>query len=289
MSAGSAPLALTVDGRAADPAAAALSPLERGYAYGDGLFETIPAPNGTAFRAGDHFARLRASAAELGLPVPMTGRLESALAATLEAAASSASLVVRVTWSRGPGGRGYAPPAADDATPRLVVSAWPAPPRHAAGGGVRALSVRGVTPGELARHKTLSALHYVVAAQRARAAGADEALLVDPRGRVLETAGANVFAVIGGRVVTPPPSLPLFAGLGRARVLQALAGEEGRARGGTALEQAIDLVALTRADEAFLASAVRGVVPLVEVDGRPIGTGAPGPVTTSLTPLAGSA
>ena len=98
-----------------------------------------------------------------------------------------------------------------------------------------------------------------------------------------------MFAVIGGRVVTPPPSLPLFAGLGRARVLEALAGGAGRASKESALEQAIDLVALTRADEAFLASAVRGVVPLVAVDGRPIGTGAPGPVTTSLTPLAGSA
>jgi branched-chain amino acid aminotransferase len=274
------PLAVTVDGRAHDPDAPALSPLERGFTYGDGLFETIPAPAGRAFEPERHFARLLASAEVLGLPVPPLERLERALEATLAAAGDRTAAVVRITWSRGAGGRGYAPP--DDARPQLVVSAWATPARRAE--GVRALSVRGLAPGELARHKTLSAIHYVVAAGRARAAGADEALLVDARGRVLETAGANVFAVLGGRVVTPPASLPLFAGIGRARALGALA-----ARGpGAALEQAFDLVALARADEAFLASAVRGIVPLVAVDGRAVGTGTPGPVTTSLTPLPGS-
>lgn len=270
----SAPLAATVDGHVVDPAAAALPATERGYAYGDGLFETIPAPAGRPFEAERHLARLRASAAALGLPVPAAGALEGAIAATL-AAAGDAAGVVRVTWSRGAGGRGFAP-GGDTGPPRLVVTAWPAP---AASDGVRALSVRGVTPGELARHKTLSAIHYVVAAQRARAAGADEALLVDARGRVLETAGANVFAVVSGRVLTPPASLPLFAGIGRSRVLEALGtgGAEG------VLEQAFDLAALARADEAFLASAVRGVVPLLAVDGHAIGPGAPGPRTSSLT------
>lgn len=278
-----APLALTLDGRAADPEAPALPPTERGYTYGDGLFETIPAPGGRAFEPARHFARLRASAEALGLPVPPLDVLEGALAATLAVAGVDAG-VVRVTWSRGAGGRGFAP-GPDSGPPRLVVAAYPAPLRPAAGQGVRAVSVRGVTPGELARHKTLSAIHYVVAAQRARAAGADEALLVDPRGRVLETAGANVFAVIGGRVHTPPAALPLFAGIGRARAIEALATRHP----GAFLEQAFDLAALARADEAFLASAVRGIVPLLAVDGRAIGPGSPGPLTTSLTPLPGSA
>ena len=250
------PLALTLDGRAVDAGAPALPPLERGHAYGDGLFETIPAPGGQAHRPGDHLERLRRSAAALGLPVPGPGTLEDALAATLAAAGAHAGLA-RVSWSRGAGTRGFAPGAAGP--PRLLVEAWPAP--APAPQGVRAVSVRGVSPGELAAHKTLSAIHYVVAAARARAAGADEALLVDPRGRVLESAGANVFAVLGGRVVTPPASLPLFPGLGRARLLKELA----RGAGMPALEHAFDLAALARADEAFLVSAVRGIVPLVEI------------------------
>lgn len=274
------PLALTLDGRPIDASAPALPPLERGYAYGDGLFETIPAPAGRAHRPEDHFDRLRRSAAALGLPVPDGGTLEGALEATLAAAGGHAR-VVRLTWSRGAGDRGYLPGAAGP--PRLLAGAWPAPAR--APGGVRAVSVRGTSPGELAGHKTLSAIHYVVAAARAAAAGADEALLVDPRGRVLESPGANVFAVLGGRVVTPPDSLPLFAGLGRARVLARIA----RDTGAPVLEQAFDLAALARADEAFLVSAVRGIVPLVAVDGRPVAGGAPGTLTTRLTPLAGSA
>ncbi|MEO6463499.1 MAG: aminotransferase class IV [Candidatus Eisenbacteria bacterium] len=279
----SAPLALTLDGGAVDPESAALPPTERGFTYGDGLFETIPAPGGRAFEATRHFARLRASAKALGLPVPPLDALEAALAATLEAAGAAAG-VARVTWSRGRGDRGFAP-GADSGPPRLVVAAYPPPEVPPAGQGVRALSVRGVTPGELARHKTLSAIHYVVAAQRARAAGADEALLVDPRGRVLETAGANIFAVLGGRVLTPPASLPLFAGIGRERTRDALAARHP----GLLLEQAFDLAALGRAEEAFLASAVRGIVPLVAVDGRTIGAGVPGPMTTGLTLSPGSA
>lgn len=278
----SAPLALTLDGRLVDPDAPALPPTERGFTYGDGLFETIPAPGGRAFEPARHFARLRTSAEALGLPVPPLDALEAALATTLEAAGAAAG-VVRVTWSRGRGERGFAP-GADSGPPRLVVAAHPPPPVPAAGQGVRALSVRGVTPGELARHKTLSAIHYVVAAQRARDAGADEALLVDPRGRVLETAGANLFAVVAGRVLTPPAALPLLAGIGRARVLEALAVRHAPG----VLEQAFDLTALGRAEEAFLASAVRGIVPLVAVDGRAIGAGVPGPLTTSLTALPGS-
>ena len=282
----SRPLALTLDGRVADPAAPALPPTERGYAYGDGLFETIPAPGGSAREPERHLARLRASANALGLPVPPRESLERALEATLAEAARAGGRVglVRVTWSRGGEERGY---AAGEGAARLVVAAYAAPPRPADGSGVSAISVRGVAPGELARHKTLSAIHYVVAATRAREAGADEALLVDPRGRVLETAGANVFVVLGGRILTPPSTLPLFAGIGRSRVIEALAAREA----GPVLEQAFDVAALARADEAFLASAVRGVVPLTRVDGHAIGHdgGRPGPLTASLTGHPGSA
>lgn len=269
-----APLAITLDGRAIAPDAPALPVTERGYAYGDGLFETIPVVQGRAFDATTHLARLVASARTLGLPAPDTTALERAIEATLHDAGPDVG-VVRVTWSRGNGGRGYAPPLpGEGGAPRLVVAAYPAPlpPAGGADGGLRLSSVRGVTPGELVIHKTLSAIHYVVAADRARAAGADDALLVDARGRVLETTVANVFAVLAGRVVTPPATLSLFPGIGRARCLAASG----------AAEQAFDLTTLSRADEAFAVSAVRGIVPIVAVDGRAIGSGAPGPLTKTL-------
>lgn len=271
----STPLALRLDGRPVAADAPALPPTERGFTYGDGLFETIPAHAGAARQPGRHVARLVASAAALGLPAPDAATLEREIAAVL-ADAGPAAGVVRLTWSRGAGGRGYAP-GPGTGPPRLLVGAYPAPAPLPPDAGVRAATVRGVAPGDLAGHKTLSAIHYVVAAQRARAAGADEALLVDGRGRVLETAGANVFAVLADRVVTPPAGLPLFPGIGRARALAALADD-----GAGPLEQAFDVVALARATEAFLVNAVRGVVPLVVLDGRPIGDGTPGPRTRAL-------
>jgi len=276
-----APLAITLDGRAVALDAPALPPTERGYTYGDGLFETIPVRGGRPFEAERHLARMIASAQVLGLPVPEATAVERAIAATLHDAGATAG-VVRITWSRGSGGRGYAPPlAGEGGAPRLLVVAYPPPPPPAGGpeSGLHLASVRGVTPGDLAAHKTLSAIHYVVAADRARAAGADDALLIDARGRILETTVANVFTVIAGRVVTPPATLPLLAGIGRARVMAALAA---RGAGSAAAEQAFDLAALFRASEAFAASAVRGVVPIVAVDGRAIGAGLPGPTSRSL-------
>ncbi len=265
-------LAVTLDGRAVAPDAPALPPTERGYTYGDGLFETLPVIAGRLLEPERHIARLIASARALGLPVPDATILERAIESTMHDAGPDVG-IVRVTWSRGGGGRGYAPPLpGEGATPRLVVAAYPAPPAPP-GAGLHLASVRGVTPGELAGHKTLSAIHYVVAADRARAAGADDALLIDARGRVLETTVANVFAVLAGRVTTAPSTLPLFPGIGRARAIAAA----------SAAEQAFDLAALSRADEAFAVSAVRGIVPIVSVDGRAIGTGAPGPLTLKLS------
>jgi len=253
----SAPLAVTVDGRLVPADAPALPPTERGYLVGDGLFETLKVESGKPVEAEAHLARLLASCAALAFPAPDRDALDRALKATLDGAGPAAG-VLRITWSRGSGARGWAPPLAPDAHPRLVVMAFPAPAPIAA---LRLISVRGLDPGALHAHKTLSGMHYVVAADRARAAGGDDALLVDARGRVLETTAMNVFAVLNGQRVTPPATLPLFPGLGRAREL---------ARTG-ALERPFDLAALAHADEAYAVSALRGMVPIASVDGRAIG------------------
>jgi branched-subunit amino acid aminotransferase/4-amino-4-deoxychorismate lyase len=269
-------LALWLNGAIVPADRPAFLPLERGLAYGDGLFETLAVIDGRALAAPEHFARLDASGRALGFPVPESGALAAAVAACLAAAGPRAG-ALRIVVTRGPGtGRGYAPLPADGPV-QLLVAAYPAPSNleKQRAGGVRAAAVRGVAPGELARHKTLAAMHYVVALQRARAAGADEALLLDPRGRVLETAGANVFLVSQGRALTPPASMPLFAGLARARTLEWLGT-------GRSAEGAFDTAALARAEEAFLTGSIRGIVPLVSLDGRAIGGGTPGPITREL-------
>jgi branched-chain amino acid aminotransferase len=276
----SAPLALWLDGALVDPTRPAYAPLERGLTYGDGLFETLAVVDGRALDADDHLARLAASARALGFPEPDPRAIQDAIAACLgsaaDAAGGSAAGALRVTWTRGPGGRGFAP-GEGDGPPRLAVALFAPRPDAAtrSANGVRAASVSDCAPGELAAHKSVSALHYVVAASRARAAGADEALLVDERGRVLETAGANVFVSIDGIIVTPPASLPILPGLTRRRVLAELGPRD-------AVERAFDLGSVVRAEEAFLTNSVEGIVPLVAIDGRAIGRGEPGPRTQAL-------
>jgi branched-chain amino acid aminotransferase len=271
-----APLALWIDGAIADAATPAFAPLERALTYGDGLFESLAVAGGRALDLGAHVARLAASSQALGFAAPDAAAIAAGVTACIAAAGGSCA-AVRVTWTRGAaGGRGYAR-RDDDGPPRLVVAAVAA--RADAGErrdrGVTAASVEGTAPGDLTAHKSVSALSYVVAATRARAAGSDEALLLDARGRVLEAAGANVFIVLEGMVLTPPASLPLLPGLTRARVLADLGTR-------AAIERAFDLGSVVRAEEAFLTNAVEGIVPLVTIDGRAIAGGTPGPRTRAL-------
>jgi branched-subunit amino acid aminotransferase/4-amino-4-deoxychorismate lyase len=272
----SAPLAVFLDGERIDPAQPAFSPLERGLLFGDGVFDTLRIdPTGAPCHAA-HRARLQDAMARTGFRT--TGALQTmpAVVAACVALVRAADPPVRrgalrVTITRGAAaGRGYAH-GDDDGPPRCLamlhaiadadLGRW-----HA---GVRALAdawPTGAYPGL----KTLSAAHLVAAQSDARRAGLDEALLLDADGNVLEAAGANVFFVIAGRLVTPAADLPLFPGSTAAQVC-ALEPAVERAR--------IPLAMARGASEAFLTNAVRGITPLVGIHPLAIGTGAVGPVT----------
>jgi branched-subunit amino acid aminotransferase/4-amino-4-deoxychorismate lyase len=267
---------LVVDAVLVAPGALAISPLERGFQYGDGLFETIAVRGDAALEPERHLARMSASAKALGMPPPPPDLWNRSLAACLAAGTRLAGPpldTLRVTWTRGLAGRRGFAPSETDGPPRMTAAGysygWDAVPE-----GVTATTVHGLAPGELARHKTTSAIAYVTAAGKAREAGTDTALLVSDRGLVLEATGSNVFLVREGRVLTPPATRPILAGIGRERVL----GWLGR----DAAEADFTPDELAHADEAFLTNAVRGVVPLVRVDGHAIGDGAPGPRTREL-------
>ncbi|MEP7027612.1 MAG: aminotransferase class IV [Candidatus Eisenbacteria bacterium] len=275
------PLALALDGRLVPPDGPVFPPLERGLLYGDGLFESFAVFHGHPVDGARHFERLAASCDVLGFPRPDREAWDRAIALCLGAVGSTAR-AVRATWTRGfSTARGYAPDA-DAGPPRLLVAAYAAPddeaPRRRQ--GVSAAPVRDLAPGDLARHKTLSAMTYVVAQARARAAGADEAILVDESGRLLESAGANLFVRTGAGVLTPPAARPILPGLTRALVLGWL-GDAGR-------EADLKPEDLAGAHEAFLTNSVRGIVPLLHFDGGPIGPGEPGEVTRELLERWGS-
>ena len=258
----SSPLAVVLDGEIIPADKPAFMPTERGLLYGDGLFETFAALAGRPLDADRHFARLRRSCDALGFPEPPAW--DGALALCLDAAGPDAR-ALRITWTRGPASaRSYLPTSADG-PPRMLVAAYPAPPDRTA--GVRATLVRGLAAGELARHKTTSALYRVVALTRARAHDAAEALLLDDDDALLEASVANVFVSLGGRLVTPPLSRPILPGLTRADVIDAFEAEE----------RDLEPADLARADEIFLTSSLARAVPVLAIDGRPVGNGRPGP------------
>jgi branched-chain amino acid aminotransferase len=162
--------------------------------------------------------------------------------------------------------------------PTVVVTVAPPP---AFGAAIYETGLRAhVASGRRNEHsitaglKTLAYTDAVAALIEARTAGADEVLFLDTAGHCSEASASNLFAVISGRLATPPTTCAALPGITRAAVIE-LAAELGA----PVDERPFGLDELKGADEAFLTSSLRGIVPLVRVDGRAIGSGTPGAVT----------
>jgi branched-chain amino acid aminotransferase len=261
-----------VNGALLAPEQAAVSPLDRGFLYGEGLFETMRAYRGRVFRLGRHLGRLMASAREVGLLVPPRELLERAVAEAL-AAGGLSDAVVRLTVTAGTGGG--APPTVVALVRPLTL---PPPERYAAGCRAVSVPVAQVPKCALRRAKSLNYLDKLLAQRAAEAQGGHEAILIDADGCVAEAAMRNVFAVIAGELVTPPLSRGILAGITREAVL-----EVAHRQSLSCTERDLMLAELVEADECFLTSSVAELLPVASVDGRAVGEGAPGEVTKRLT------
>ncbi len=280
---GASPLAW-VNGAIVAAGMPALPVGDRGFQLGDAIFETLRVRRGVAIEGAEHLARLREGLATLAIGgAPGDADLLAAIA-TVVAANSLADAAVRVTVSRGvPLGRGLLPEGWRDLRPNVVVQAWP----HAAAepgsdiAGVRAIiSAQRRDPAHpLAATKTTSRADHVMAGLEADRAGVDDALVLTVDGRVGEASTANIAAVVvegsgRPRLVTPALHAGILAGATRAWLL----GTDGaQAIGLPAGEADLTVPDLLGAREAILCSSVAGIRALVELDGRPIGTGSPGP------------
>jgi branched-chain amino acid aminotransferase len=262
-----------VDGRRLPSDDAHISARDRGFTLADGVFETMKARNGRVFRLDRHLSRLERSLRTLSIPVPP--ELREWVEAALDAA-HSPDASVRLTVSRGVAPGGVTAPI--DPTPTVVVTVAPPPAFgsaiYDAGLRARVASGRRNEFSMTAGLKTLAYTDSVAAMIEARNAGADEVLFLDTEGHCSEASASNLFAVINGRLTTPPTSCAALPGITRAAVIE-LAGQMG----GPVDERSFDLRELEGATEAFLTSSLRGIAPMVEVDGKPLGDGKAGPVT----------
>ena len=202
---------------------ARIDPADRGFTLADGLFETLRAYRGRPFRLADHLERLTHSADALGIPLLFDAPLIAQAVVDLLAANALTEAAIRITLTRGTGPRGLAPPA--DVKPTLMITATPYVPLP----DTCSAAIVGIRRNEgspLSRMKSLAYLDNVLAAAEAAQSGAEEAILLNNAGRVAGAARANLFAVIHGRLVTPPLSDGVLPGIARRVVLELMAGEE---------------------------------------------------------------
>ncbi len=269
-----------IDGRLVDADDARVSVFDRGFLYGDSVFEVFRTYGGVPFEERAHLERLERSADRLLIQLPVAlETLSDEVRATLDAAGGG-EWYVRVVITRGIGPLTYDLTTAT-ASLRVIIAAPVSPPppeRYARGIGVTLLEASRPTDDERASGaKASNYLANLLAVHEAKKQGAAEALMIGRSGQILEGASSNVFIVKDGRVRTPEPQPGILVGITRAVVLEAAA------RAGLDVDEGeVRPEDLYGADEAFITSSIREVMPVVSADGRTIGVGTPGPVTRRL-------
>ncbi|HEY4484957.1 MAG TPA: D-amino-acid transaminase, partial [Nitrospiria bacterium] len=264
-----------INGRFLPLSQAKVSAEDRGFQFGDGIYELIRTYHGRIFHLGEHLDRMEHSAKAIGLTLVYSRARWKQILARLGRLSRHPDAKLYIQITRGAAPRDHAYPR--KVRPTVVVTARRLTPLPDAirRNGVPVITVPDLRWGRC-DIKSLNLLPNIMARQKARASGAFEALFVRD-GLVLEGAGCNVFAVTGGRIVTPPRGPGILSGITREQVI-----ELARASGGTVIEKDISLTDLMAADELFLTGTTVEILPVVRVDGKAIGDGRPGAVTFRL-------
>lgn len=244
---------------------------DRGFQFADSVYEVVRTYHGKPFAVDEHLARLFRSLESIRLPHKFTtSQLHSLIEeAAKRAAFPEAVIYLQVTRGRAPRHRGF--PAKSEPTLVITVRELRST-AHLREQGVRVITVPDIrwTRCDI---KSVALLANVLAYQAAKDAGANDALFVESDDTVNEATAGNVFVVIGGELVTSPKGPEILPGVTREKILQA-----ARAAGISTREARISKAELYRAEEIFLTSTTSEVVPVIEVDGKKIGPGKPGPI-----------
>jgi branched-chain amino acid aminotransferase len=271
---------VSIDGRVVDSGEARVSVFDRGFLYGDSVFEVFRTYSGVPFAQREHLERLQRSADRLMIPMPVSMEtLSSEVAATL-AAAGEGEWYVRIVVTRGTGPLTYDLSTATAPLRVIIAAPVSVPPAEHYERGIAVSLLHASRPTDDERASGAKASNYLanlLAVHEAKQKGAQEALVLGRHGQILEGASSNVFIVKDGKVRTPEPQPGILVGITRATVIAAAA-----AAGIEVQEGEVRPEDLYGADEAFLTSSIREVMPVVAADGRTIGSGAPGSLTKRL-------
>lgn len=252
-----------LNGRLVPEADAVVSVFDRGFLYGDGLFETLRVMNGVPLDWDGHWRRLASGAETLKLKLPFASDFLRAQARELSRQNQLPEAILRLALSRGVGHRGYSPKGAD--TPTLVMALHPAPPLGpvAPQWKLHTASLRVPVGNALTACKSANKLLHVLARAEAETAGADDALLLNASGKVAETASANLFWIEGDAIHTPPLSTGALPGTTREFIFAWCAAYKQ-----PCFETAAEPQRLLRANGCFLTLSSFGVVEVTSLDGQ---------------------
>jgi branched-chain amino acid aminotransferase len=275
-----------VNGSFVDEEEAKVSVFDHGFLYGDGVFEGIKAYNGRIFALDEHVDRFFESAQSLQLTLPLSRtEMKQAIVETVRRN-NLKDAYIRPVASRGKGALGLDPRSCKKATVVIIVDAEIRHPEDIGGASLSQKGIKVITttfrrngPDVLSpRVKSTNYLNNILAKLQANAVGVQDAIFLNPQGFVCELTGDNLFIVKNSRVITPPLWSGVLDGVTRRAILRM-----GREMGLEAIEEPLTLHDLYTCDECFCTATRVEVLPITWVDGRQVGSGAPGPVTASIT------
>jgi branched-chain amino acid aminotransferase len=277
-----------VNGRITGEREAVIQVLDHGFLYGEGVYEVMRTYERKPFLYGAHIDRMRRSAGMIDLAVPFTdaellARIDETARVFDDAqgeAGRGKEMYIRVLLTRGVGQMTYDPAACPVPTLVIIIKPQVNPPPEAYEKGVKVILVSVVRNHPFSINpliKSNNLLNNALASQFAMRQGGFEAIMRNYRSEISECSQSNLFVVKDGEVRTPPIEAGLLAGITRAFVF-----DVGRACGVSVTEATLHDADLFSADEMFLTSTTREIVPIVTVNDSQIGNGAPGPVTRRL-------
>ncbi len=262
---------------------AKVSVFDHGLLYGDGVFEGIRFYEGRVFRLDDHIDRLYRSARAIALTIPMDRDAMSLAVLETIRANDMTDGYVRLVVTRGEGSLGLSPKSCPHPGIFIIAAGITLYPEEMYRTGLKVVTcaTRRIAHGALSPMvKSLNYLNNIMAKIEAEQSGAGEGLMLNEQGYVAECTGDNVFLVRDGRILTPPIAAGALTGVTRAVVF-----ELAQQLGIDIREENLTRYDIYTADECFLTGTAAELIPVVELDSRPIHDGKPGPITRRLTEL----
>jgi D-alanine transaminase len=252
-------------------AEAGISPLDRGFLFADGIYEVVPVHRRRPFRLREHLDRLDRSLAAIRLANPHSHEEWAAILERVALAAGDAEMLLYLQVTRGAAhDRNHLFPTGVPPTVFAFASPFPVPAAPTLAAGLAAVTLTDIRWARC-DVKSVALLANVLLRQEAADRGADEALLVRD-GLLLEGSSSSVFLSTAGVLATPPDDQRILPGTSRDAVIEL-------ARGWRTVEvREVAVGEIERCEEIWIASAGRGVLPVTAVNGRPVGTGRPGPL-----------